>query len=280
MKKFSIIIIVSLILIPFSFTYILTGTKDDLKVSFLDVGQGDAIFIQTPSKVQILIDGGIDGRVLEELDRQTPFLDRTIDIVIATHPDLDHIGGLVDVLKKYDVDLFLKSGNIGTNDAWNSLEKIIQEKEIKTEIATRGDEYNFNDGVVLRILFPYANVSHTESNEASLVVQLVYNKQSFLFTADAPVETEFILVGADGDALRSNVLKLGHHGSDTSTAEYFLRTVSPQFAVISAGKNNRYGHPHTSVMNLLRTYELEILETSERGTIQFSTDGEGLTVFE
>lgn len=277
MKTFPILV-TSIGLTVLSFVYVVGNNSNNLEVSFLNVGQGDAIFIKTPNDIQILIDGGPDSRVVEKLDKQMPFLDRTIDIVIATHPDLDHIGGLTDVLQKYDVNLFLTSGNEGSNEAWESIERILKDRNIKTEITARGDVYDFNDGVLLKILFPYKDVKDVEANESSLVTQITYNKQSFLLTGDAPIQTEFILIGADGITLQSTVLKLGHHGSNTSTAEYFLEKVNPTFTVISAGKDNRYGHPHKSVTDLLDKYDIQVFETAKHGTIQFSTNGETIEV--
>lgn len=278
MKKFLVpVLFVGTVIFSLVFTAENLSEKK-LAVSFLDVGQGDAIFIQTPNGAQILIDGGPSHKVVEELDGRMPFFDTSIDIVIATHPDLDHIGGLVDVLKKFDVSLFLESGNESGSPAQSMLRDLLEEKGIKNEIVRRGDVYDFNDGAQLRILFPYKDVSGIDPNDASIVAKLVYGEHSFILTGDAPISTELALVGSDKDELKTTVLKLGHHGSDTSTSDSFLKIAKPTFGVISAGKNNHYGHPHKSVLERAKKYSLQLFETSKQGTIIFSTNGKEIKV--
>lgn len=254
------------------------GISDELRVSFLDVGQGDAIFIQSPSGVQVLIDGGPDASVIEELHKVMPLFDRSINLVIATHPDLDHVSGLTDVVKRFDVGFFLESGGKNENGAQEMLEDLLAKNKVERKLARRGEEYNLGAGVILSVLYPYSDVSKQESNAGSIIIQLTYGGHSFLLTGDAPNESELALVGTDGDRLQSTVLKFGHHGSDTSTSLAFLEKVQPLYGVVSAGKNNRYGHPHKDVLERASRFNVNVLQTSEWGTITFSTNGKVIEV--
>lgn len=249
-----------------------------LYVSFLDVGQGDAIFIQSPSGIQILIDGGPDKSVLEEIHKVMPLFDRSIDIVIATHPDSDHIGGLIDVLDRFFVGAFFESGGQSENGVQDILNKKIADKKIPTHVVRRGEVYDLGAGVLLSILYPDKDVSKIESNTGSIIAHLTYGEHSFLLTGDAPMESEIMLVGVDHEALDSTVLKLGHHGSDTSSGTVFLSKVKPEYAIVSAGKDNAYNHPHPLVIERVEKFKTTILQTKDLGTITFSTDGKMIEV--
>lgn len=251
-----------------------------LRVSFLDVGQGDAIFIQSPSGVQALIDGGPDNRVLEEIHKIMPLFDRSIDVVVATHPDSDHISGLIDVFDRFFVGAFLESGAQNENGVQDILNKKIAEKKIKTRTVRRGEVYDLGAGAALSILYPYDDVSKSESNSGSIIARLTYGDHTFLLTGDAPMESELALVGGDQDALQSTVLKLGHHGSDTSSSATFLSKVRPEYVIVSAGKDNKYNHPSQEVIARVKKFESKILQTKDLGTITFSTNGRVIEVLD
>jgi competence protein ComEC len=244
-----------------------------LHVYFLDVGQGDAAFIETPEGLQILIDGGRDGKALAELQSIMGPFDRTIDMVVATHPDLDHIGGLVDVLKYYDVGTILTTENKGESDTAALFDSLKEKEGAEIVFARRGQEFIVGSSSALAILFPESDVSALESNASSIVLKLTHGGTSFLFTGDAPKGTEEYLVLTEGEYLKSDVLKVGHHGSRTSSSELFLDEVAPEFAIVSAGKDNSYGHPHVEVTDALFNRGVEMLETSKAGTISFISDG-------
>lgn len=251
-----------------------------LTVAFLDVGQGDSIFIEAPNGSQVLIDGGPNKSVLRELSKVMPFYDRSIDIVIATHPDKDHIGGLPDVLELYEISTFIESGATSNTGVYNALTDAVTFNSVPQVAARRGmvivlDEYR---GIFLKILFPDRDVSKTNSNDASVIAQLVYGETEFLLTGDAPQKIEKYLVSLDGKNLESDVLKVGHHGSKTSTSELFLGFVSPKYTVISAGADNRYGHPHKEVLSILEKFNIPMVNTATAGTIIFTSDGEHVTV--
>lgn len=250
-----------------------------LSISFLDVGQGDAIFIETPHHNQILIDGGPPNKkVLQELRNLMPFYDRSIDVVLATHPDEDHIGGLIDVLNRYQVGAVIDSGLVHGTQAYKQKKSIIQKKSVQRFVAKRGMTLILDKDVYLTILFPDRNVNGFDSNDASIVAQLVYGDHEFLFTGDTSQKMEKYVVSLDGELLESDVLKVGHHGSKTSTSNELLSVVDSQYGVVSAGKDNRYGHPHEEVLERLEEFEVSVLNTQNLGTITFETDGRVLKI--
>lgn len=251
---------------------------DTLSVYFLDVGQGDAIFIESPYKGRMLIDGGKNRQVLSELGKVLPFGDKRIDVVLATHPDSDHIGGLPEVVSRYDVGVFMEPGVESENNIDDELDRRLEENGVRQIIAKRGMVVNFGDGAKLAILFPNQDVSNWETNRASVIAQLVYGESEFLFTGDSPLQIEDTLIKLYGKTLDSDVLKAGHHGSRTSTSLSFAQAVSPEYAVISAGKDNSYGHPHKEVLENLAAAGANIFSTFEKGTIIFKTNGTNLII--
>lgn len=249
------------------------AARDELTVAFLDVGQGDAIFIEAPNGNQVLIDGGRNRLVLQELGRVMPFWDRSIDVIVATHPDADHIGGLVEVLERYAIAYVVDSGNVSDTAVARAFVQLAEE-DAKRVIARRGMRIELGNDAFLRILFPDRDVAGIESNAASIVAQLVYGETEVMLTGDAPKAIEEYLVTIEEDGLESDILKVGHHGSDTSTAPAFVGFANPQFSVISAGADNQYGHPHQSVLDVLKRFETEIFSTAESGTVIFTSDGD------
>jgi len=249
-----------------------------LIVTFLDVGQGDSVFIETPSGNQVLIDGGKGRAVLRGLGKAMPFYDRSIDVVVATHPDLDHIGGLPEVFKRYDIDMFIEPGVFDDGADNVALQNAVQKEGIQTLYARGGMKIMIDEDVELHILFPDRDAKNLEANTGSIVARLVYKERSFLFTGDSPAGIETYLVSLYGDALGSDVLKLGHHGSRTSTSDVFLGFVDPEYAVISVGCNNSYGHPHKEILEKLERFEINKLSTCEEGRIIFESDGLNMNV--
>lgn len=248
-----------------------------LTVAFLDVGQGDAIFIEAPNGNQMLIDGGPGRAVFAPLGEMMPFYDHSIDVVIATHPDADHIGGIPEVLRRYDVNFFLDPGVPSDTGTYAALLSALEESAAEYIITRRGMRLALGGGAVLEILFPDRDMAGADTNDASIVAKLVYGDTSFLLTGDSPQKIEKYLVSIDGKNLDVDVLKAGHHGSKTSTSEGLLGFSSPATAIISAGAGNRYGHPHEEVLARLREFGVKILRTDEEGTIVMKSDGETIT---
>ena len=201
-----------------------TESTDDnlLTVAFLDVGQGDAIFIETPDGVQVLIDGGPDSSALRELARQMSHLDRTIDIVLATHSDKDHIGGLIDVLSRYEVTSVITTTNQKDTTVARTFTESVQLEGADLYTAQAGQQYQLGASTTLFILSPLGDPTNWESNSASIVALLQYGDTSFMLTGDAGLNTEEYLVSSYGEYLQSDVLKLGHHGSKTSSGDDFF----------------------------------------------------------
>jgi competence protein ComEC len=247
--------------------------SDSASVSFFDIGQGDSIFIEATNGNQILIDGGPDGSVLRELSAAMPFYDRFIDVVVATHPDADHIGGLVDVVERYRIGAFIEPGVSSDTAFYQALKSAVADKKIPTFLARRGMSINLGDGGSLAILFPDRDVSGVETNTASIVAKFQFGQNSVMLTGDSPQSIEEYLVSINGEKLASDILKAGHHGSRTSSSESFVSAVNPQIAIISAGKDNRYGHPHSEVIDLFSGFGVETLNTAKEGTIGFALNG-------
>ena len=245
-----------------------------LKVSFLNVGQGDAILIESPTGNQLLIDGGPDKNILNALGRIMPFYDKTIDTILVTHPDQDHVGGIPEVLNNYSVEKYLSNGATSSTGTFKELENKIIQKNIKNEIVRAGEVVDLGGGAYLKILYPTGELKGKGTNEYSIVVKLYYGNSTFLFTGDAPTDVELYLAKINGVELDSDILKVAHHGSRNSFSPEFLSIVSPEYSIISAGKDNRYGHPHKEITDFLKDIESQILGTYDVGDILFVSDGE------
>jgi len=250
-----------------------------LHVYVLDVGQGDAILIRSPAGKQILLDGGPDGAtLLAAIGRHTPFWDRSLDAVIASHEDSDHITGLFAALERYRVRWAVAprfEAGSELADLWHGM---VSEHGAEPVVAVAGMAFVLPDNVRLDVLHPPADAGHgLDSNERSLVMRLSYGKVSILFASDLERLGEEILV-ASGQPLASTVLKVAHHGAATGTSERFLEAVSPALAVISVGADNRFGHPAPATLHRLGARHVPVWRTDEAGTIELITDGSHLWV--
>ncbi len=245
-----------------------------LHVTFLEIGQGDSVLVRTPHGQNILIDGGPERTVAERLDEELPFWDYTIDYLILTHADSDHLTGLIDVLRRYEVSAVLTSAQFSTNPTYQVFLEEIQTQKIPVQIISADDDIFLEENLVWNTIYPLDEIFDNSKNlnNQSVVGRLVYGQTSFLFTGDVEAEGEFEMFTA-GQPLRSNVLKLSHHGSYTGNTELFLKTVAPDFTVVSAGKNNRYGHPDRRVLQTCEDLDLEVLRTDELGSLHFISDG-------
>jgi len=259
-----------------------TMPDDKLRVSFLDVGQGDAILIQQGNQ-QVLVDGGPSPQAIGlALGKKMPFWDRTIDLLVLTHPDADHITGLVEVLNRYRVKQVLYPDLESESPLYDEWFRLIQEKDIKRALAQAGQKIYLGAEVVIEVLnppIPLLTGTGSDIDNNGVVLRLGMGEVSFLFTADIMWEAEWELITRRA-SLTSTVLKVPHHGSATSTTPEFLAVVNPQLAVISVGADNKFGHPSDEVMDRLsqRLGEENIYRTDKRGTIELITDGERLWV--
>ncbi|MFA4843944.1 MAG: DNA internalization-related competence protein ComEC/Rec2 [Candidatus Margulisiibacteriota bacterium] len=257
-----------------------------LVVTFLDVGQGDSIFIQTPQNKLILIDGGGEEKAQGGHDKVgqrvvLPFLRRQgitrLDLVIATHPHNDHIGGLNEVLAGIKVDQVIDNGQVFDSAAYRRFKGLLKANAIKCLSAKVGQRLELGDELRGTIIGPFQPLTG-DVNSDSIVLRLVYGKISFLFTGDLEQAGEERLLRSTNHELRSTILKVGHHGSRTSTSDEFLRRVAPELAVILVGKNNRYRHPHQSTLERLIGSGIKYLRTDLDGAITVRTDGRSYTI--
>jgi len=249
-----------------------------LHVLFFDVGQGDATLIQTPSGRNILIDGGLYPSVLnDQIGREIPFWERDIDLIVATHPDEDHVAGLPGVLERYNVGLLLTNGQAAQEESYQALLDIATKHTVPIHQAQAGEVVEIGDGVRLEILNPPSpqplapNPQH--DNDLSVAIRLVYGDFSLLLTGDAGEAAERNML-ASGYPLLAMVYKAGHHGAKSSNSEVFLRVIRPQYVIVSAGEGNNYGHPHEEVLERFADVGAAVLRTDELGTIEVITDGE------
>jgi competence protein ComEC len=246
-----------------------------LKVNFFDVGQGDAIFIETPTRHQILIDGGPSSKIIEKLAKEIPFWDRSIDLIILTHPEKDHITGLLEVLKRYRVENVLWTGIVRDIPEYKEWVNLIEKEKANLKIAKAGQKISCkNCQWEIEIFYPFESLEGEEfedSNNTSIVNKLIFGKSSFLFTGDIYKDVEESLTLTSFD-LRSNVLKVAHHGAKTSSSQKFLEKVSPDVAIISVGEN-KYGHPNKETLEILEKYGIRVLRTDREGDIKVFSDG-------
>ncbi len=252
------------------------------QVTFFDIGQGDAALIRFNDRKKMLVDCGPDRKILAKLGRALPFYDRTIDYVLATHPDLDHYGGCVDVLKNYKVKEIIINGRKKENDPyWRIWDQAIKNEGADIKIIN-SPEILIIASSTLEFLSPNSSlvldVGSDDSNNYSIVFRLLSGRTSFLFTGDMEEPLENALVhkycsttSISCPTLQADILKVGHHGSDSSTGEDFLNLIHPQKAVVSVGKN-KYGHPSLRVLKKLERAGAEILRTDEKGDIILPVD--------
>lgn len=246
-----------------------------ISVHFVDVGQGDCELVELPENKYMLIDAGDNGAedaVLSYLDKEGV---KKIDYLVATHPHADHIGGMEEVIKKYDIGEIYMPKKESTSMTFEKMIDAIDEKNLSIHIAEAGK--NIFDYADVRADFLAPQKDYDDLNNASAVVKLKCGDKSFLFMGDAESRAEFDILSG-GEDVSCNVLKVGHHGSTTSSSEQFLEKARPEYAVISCGKGNKYGHPHKETLEKLKQIHANVLRTDEMGTIIIKTDGHNLQV--
>lgn len=246
---------------------------DDLKVHFLDVGQGDSIFIELPTNETILIDASVkdaSDKIINYLKEENV---SKIDYVFATHPHSDHIGGMSAVINAFDIGQIYMPKAVTTTKTYENLLLTIKNKNLKIKTAKATNTIIDTDDLKLVVLAPNQD-SYESLNNYSIVLKLTYKEKSFLFMGDAETLSEKEITGD----VQADVLKVGHHGSRTSTSQAFLNKVNPSYAVISVGLNNDYKHPHQEVLDRLEKKNIKIYRTDQNGDIIFTTDGYNIDV--
>lgn len=244
-----------------------------VEVIFFDVGQGDGSLIKMPKSNQMIIDGGPSRYFAEKVAREIPLFDREIEIVVLTHPDKDHITGLFEVFDVFEVERVLMpeiKGEEGQKELYINFKKAAEKEGSKIIFAEQGQKISFPGEVYFLVFWPRENFSSRETNDFSVVGKLIFGKKSFLFTGDISEKIEEILTEEDFN-IKSDVLKVSHHGSKNSTSDSFLRAVLPKIAVISVGKNN-YGHPAKNILETLEKFDIKTFRTDKKGDIKFITN--------
>ena len=258
--------ILAISLLPAS---IVNAAPNELKVHFLDVGQGDSILIQAPNGKNMLVDGGTKAsgsKVVSFLKEKGV---KKLDYVVATHPDADHIGGLITVLNAFPVANFIDSGKVHTSQTYFDLLTLIDSKNIKFTVPKELDQLALDPNMIIRVLHVDENAGDT--NDASIVLKVAYNKVSFLLMGDADTAIEdYIKSKYD---VKATVLKNGHHGSNTSSSAAFISNVKPSVAILSYGKTNSYGHPNVAVESRLRNVGAKTYKTPLDCDITVTSNG-------
>jgi competence protein ComEC len=268
----SLVVVLVLAVIPLS--GITNAATKNMYVHFINVGQGDSIYIKAPNGEDILIDGGNkDGSdVVAYLKKQKV---KDIEFMIATHPDADHIGGLDEVLKAFPVKNVYAPKVSHTSQAYKDFLTAVKNKKLTIKTAQANVTLPIK-GVTAKFVGPVKTYSKSDTNDWSAVLRLAYGKNAFLFTGDAEFKAESDMIKAK-QPLKADVLKVGHHGAKTSTSTAFLNAVKPKYAVISVGKNS-YGHPTKEVLNRLKAAKVTVYRTDQKGTIVFTSNGSTLSV--
>lgn len=252
------------------------GSNENLEVYFLDVGQGDGELIVLPGNVKILIDAGPNNKILKELSSVLKPTDRYIDLVILSHPQLDHFGGLMDVLKRYQVGAFVFSGRRGDVPAFQDLEKIIKENKIAAIALAENDKIKYLKNR-FDVLSPSKNLLQSaELNDTALVMKFENEEVKILFTGDIDKKTEEYLIKKRD--LSVDVLKVSHHGSKFSTGREFLMEATPKISIIEVGKNS-YGHPTAEVLDKLASIGAQIFRTDRDGTVKLIINNRQINIF-
>jgi competence protein ComEC len=275
MKYLLSIFLVLIFLNIFVWYWVIGGAPDKaLNLYFLDVGQGDSELAVLPGGVKVLIDGGPGAETLRSLSEIMPPTSRYIDMVILSHPQLDHFGGLIPILERYKVGVFVWNGEATNDKSWEDLTKLIANYKVAAVSVAKGDIIRYA-GSNFEVLAPSAGSISANPNDDSIIVRLSSNGTSALFTGDATAFLEQYV--AANNVIRSDILKVSHHGSKTSSTADFLSAVMPRVAVIEVGKNT-YGHPAPAALQRLFAVRASVYRTDKDGTVHLKANDGLLTV--
>lgn len=265
--------VVSALIVLYSALILLLLQLPDSKfhIYFLDVGQGDSIFIKTPQNHHILIDGGPENVVIERLGEVMPFFDKSIDLLVLTHPHADHVDGLVEVLRRYKVENILLTGVYSEYTGYFEFLDLVYEKNVNVFFAEEKSDFLFFN-VLIDIIYPFEEIIGEyfgNLNNSSIVVRVLYNERAILLSGDLEIEGEEKIVSSKA-VLKSDIFKAGHHGSKTASTAEFLKKIRPEVVVIQCGENNAFKHPHTETLERLRDAEVnQIYRNDLDGTVEF-----------
>ncbi len=277
--------VLALLLLTAVAVWLAVASRPDsrLHIYFCDVGQGDAILIKTPQNRQILVDGGPDDQVLKCLSKALPFYDHTLDLVILTHPHADHVGGLIEVLRTYQVRKLIFQQTPYKSADYQEFVDLVRQKNLPIWEVVAGEILALDQRTRAEVWYPLSDeelkllgtpvdpYDGEDVNDSSIVFRLVCGSFETLLTGDFPGAAQELLL-RQGTVKESDVLKVAHHGAKEGANENFLEKVNPKLAVISVGANNRYGHPHQETLEELKNTGAEIKRTDQDGTVEVVSD--------
>ncbi len=249
------------------------SNENKMHIHYLDVGQGDSIFLELPNQETMLIDAGESNQSSKIIHYIENLGYRKIDYVIATHPHTDHIGGLKEIIETFEIKSIYMPKVISTSNTYENLLMTIQNQNLKIKNAYSGVKIITQENFEVEIIAP-TKTTYQKLNNYSAVIKITYKDHTFLFMGDAEEESEKQLK----QDIKADVIKIGHHGSATSTSEEFIKKVNPSYAIISVGKNNRYNHPNELILNRLKEIGAKILQTDQNGTIMLTTNGKNISL--
>lgn len=246
----------------------------ELMISYMDVGQGDAAYIKVNGN-DILIDAGPRSNSKELLEQLKAKNIDDFELVIATHPHEDHIGGMVDVFKEYEVKAFYSPKITHTTKTYENLVKAVKDEGLKTKELKGGMVIDLGEGAKFEVFTPQKS-EYEELNDYSPIMKLSFGDTSYLFTGDAEKLAEEEALAKYKTSLDSDVIKFGHHGSSSSSSNAFIEAVSPKYGIISCAKDNKYGHPHSETLDIIKKYNIKTFRTDTDGEIILTSDGKSI----
>jgi competence protein ComEC len=247
-----------------------------LEISYLDVGQGDAAYIRV-NDFDILIDAGPKSdsdKLMKQLEEEN--ID-DFEIVIATHPHEDHIGGMTKVFERYDVESFYMPKATNTTKTFENMMKAVSNEGLKANVIKEGTSFELGEGARIDVYSPM-HESYDDFNDYSPIMKLTYGNKSFIFTGDAEKVVEEEVVAKYANELKADVIKFGHHGSSTSSTKEFIEAISPKYGIISCGVDNSYGHPHKETLKIIDEMGIEAYRTDKQGQIIITSDGDNIEI--
>ena len=247
----------------------------ELMISYMDVGQGDAAYIKVNGN-DILIDAGPRSNSKELLEQLKAKNIDDFELVIATHPHEDHIGGMVDVFKEYEVKAFYSPKITHTTKTYENLVKAVKDEGLKTKELKGGMVIDLGEGAKFEVFTPQKS-EYEELNDYSPIMKLSFGDTSYLFTGDAEKLAEEEALAKYKTSLDSDIIKFGHHGSSSSSSNAFIEAVSPKYGIISCAKDNKYGHPHRETLDIIKKYNIKTFRTDTDGEIILTSDGKSIT---
>lgn len=253
------------------------GTPNgNIEISYLDVGQGDAAYIRV-NDFDILIDAGPrsdSDKLMKQLEEKN--ID-DFEIVIATHPHEDHIGGMTKVFEKYDVKSFYMPKVTNTTKTFENMMKAVSSEGLKAKVIKEGTSFDLGNGAKLEAYSPTKD-TYDDFNNYSPIIKLTYGNKSFIFTGDAEKEVEKEVVKKYSNELKADVIKFGHHGSSTSSTKDFMEVIAPEYGIISCGVDNSYGHPHRETLDIINKMGIKAYRTDKQGQITITSDGNSINI--